>query len=112
MAKIIPIELIKSMSGKICQHTDTHFVTRYGVTYTAKRCNKRSTPYNETELKNQAKFKAAHKAAIARSQDPKYMASDMKEFKAQNKYKTMHGYLTAKAYALITDEGVVDWGDA
>lgn len=109
MARIIPFELIRSMSGKVCGHSDTHFVTKFGQTFTAKRCNKRSTPYNETELKNQAKFKAAHKAAIARSQDPKYMAADMKEFKAQGKYKTMHGYLTAKAYSLVSDEGVVNW---
>ena len=112
MARIIPFELIKSMSGKVCGHSDTHFVTKYGVTYTAKRCNPRSTPYNETELKNQRKFKAAHKAANQRAQDPKYMAEDLKAFKEQGKYKTLHGYLTAKAYALITDEGVVDWGDA
>lgn len=109
MAKIIPFELIKSMSGKVCGHSDTHFVTRYGITYTAKRCNKRSTPYNEEELKRQQKFGAAHKAAITRSQDPTHMAQDLKDFKAQTRYKTMHGYLTAKAYALITDEGVVNW---
>lgn len=109
MAKIIPFELIRSMSGKVCQHSDTHFVTRFGTTYTAKRCNPRTTPYNETELKNQAKFKAAHKAAIARAQDPQHMAADLKAFKEQNKYKTLHGYLTAKAYSLITDEGTVNW---
>ena len=109
MARIIPFELIKSMSGKVCEHSDTHFVTRYGITYTAKRCNKRSTPYNETELKNQKKFGAAHKAAITRGQDPKYMAADMKAFKEQSRYKTLHGYLTAKAYACTDDEGVVNW---
>ena len=109
MAKIIPFELIKSMSGKVCKHSDTHFVTRFGVVYTAKRCNKRSTPYNETELKNQRKFKLAHQAAVARAQDPKYMAEDLKAFKEQAKYKTLHGYLTAKAYSLITDEGTVNW---
>ena len=109
MAKIIPMDLIKSMSGKICQHADTHFVTRYGVTYTAKRCNPRTTPFSEQELKNQKKFKAAHAAAITRAQDPKYMAQDQKAFKEQTKYKTLHGYLTAKAYSLITDEGTVNW---
>ena len=109
MAKIIPMELIRSMSGKICQHADTHFVTRFGVTYTAKRCNPRSTPFTEQELKNQRKFKAARAAAITRSQDPKYMANDMKEFKNQKSYKTLLGYLTGKAYQHTDDEGVVNW---
>ena len=109
MARIIPFELIKSMSGKICEHSDTHFVTRFGVVYTAKRCNKRSTPYIEIELKNQRKFKVAHQEAVARAQDPKYMAEHLKEFNEQAKYKTLHGYLTAKAYSLITDEGTVNW---
>ena len=112
MAKIIPFELIKSMSGKVCGHSDTHFVTKYGVTYTAKRCNPRSTPFSEQELKNQRKFKAARAAAILRSQDPTHMAQDLKDFKAQKNYKTLLGYLTGKAYQHTDDEGVVNWDNA
>ncbi len=109
MARIIPFELIKSMSGKICEHSDTHFVTRFGVVYTAKRCNPRSTPFSEQELKNQKKFKAARAAAIARSQDPQHMANDMKAFKNQKAYKTLLGYLTGIAYQHTSDEGITNW---
>ncbi len=109
MARIIPFELIRSMSGKVCGHSDTHFVTKYGQTFTAKRCTPRSTPFSESELKNQRKFKAARAAAIQRAQDPKYMAEDLKAFKNQKAYKTLLGYLTGIAYQHTTDEGVVNW---
>lgn len=109
MAKVIPMELIRSLSGKVCEHSDTHFVTKYGQTFTAKRCKQRSTPFTESELKNQKKFKGARAAAIARSQAPQHMAEDLKAFKAQKNYKTLLGYLTGKAYQHIDDDGVVNW---
>lgn len=109
MARIIPFELIRSMSGKVCGHSDTHFVTKFGQTFTAKRCNKRSTPFTEQELKNQRKFKAARAAAIQRAQDPQHMAADLKAFKAQKAYKTLLGYLTGIAYQHTDDEGVTNW---
>ena len=31
MAKIIPMILIESMSGKVCGHSDTYFALRNGV---------------------------------------------------------------------------------
>ena len=112
MAKVIPFELIRSMSGKVCEHSDTHFVTKFGQVYTAKRCTPRSTPFSEQELKNQRKFRAARAAAITRSQDPTHMAEDLKAFKNQKAYKTLLGYLTGLAYQHTTDEGVTNWGNA
>ena len=109
MAKVIPMELIRSMSGKVCEHSDTHFVTKFGQVYSANRCTPRSTPFSEQELKNQRKFRAARAAAITRSQDPTHMAEDLKAFKNQKVYKTLLGYLTGKAYQHTTDEGVTNW---
>lgn len=63
MAKIKPMILIESMSGKVCSHSDTYFAVRNGVQYTGTRCNKRRTPFTENELNNQTKFKSAHTAA-------------------------------------------------
>lgn len=41
MAVIRPLETIKSMSNKVCQHSDVYFRTnkRTGKTYTGKLCN-------------------------------------------------------------------------
>lgn len=109
MAKIKPMELIQSMSGKVCGHSDTYFTVRYGQTYTATMCNKRATPYSETEIKQHIRFKAANAAAVKRMQDPTHMAQDQKDFKAQKRYKSLRGYLVAKAFANTDDEGNTTW---
>ena len=41
MAKITPMDLVKSMSGKICGHSDISFARRGETQYTMKRCNER-----------------------------------------------------------------------
>ena len=103
MAKIKPMILIEQMHGKVCSHSDTYFAVRNGVQYTGTRCNKRTTPFSESELKNQQKFKSAHAAALVRMQDPKQHAADLIQFKNQKRYKTLLGYLIAAEYAKITD---------
>lgn len=107
MAKIKPVELIRSMSGRVCGHSATYFTTRHGETYTATVCKKRSTPFNEKEISQHVRFKAANTAAIERMRGEH--AEDMEAFKRQKKYKTLRGWLIARAYACCTDEGVVDW---
>ena len=50
MAKINPMELIKSMSKKVCMHSDVYFRTnkQTGVTYTGKLCNPSDKPDSAT----------------------------------------------------------------
>ena len=103
MAKIKPMILIESMSGKVCSHSDTYFALRNGTQYTGTRCNKRTTPFSENELHNQTKFKIAHASAVARLRDASQQAKDMAAFKKQTKYKTILGYLIAEEYAKLTD---------
>ena len=103
MAKIKPMILIDSMSGKVCSHSDTYFAIRSGTQYTGTRCNKRTTPFSEAELKNQTKFKTAHAAAVTRLRDASQHANDIAAFKQQKKYKTLLGYLIAEEYKKITD---------
>ena len=50
MAKITPMDLIKSMSGKLFEHSDISFAKRGNTQYTMKRCNERTTPFTEKEL--------------------------------------------------------------
>lgn len=101
MAKIKPMILIESMSGKVCSHSDTYFALRNGVQYTGTRCHKRRTPFSEAELKNQTKFKSAHTAAVSRLRDASQQAKDLAAFKTQTKYKTLLGYLIADEYSKI-----------
>lgn len=59
MAKIIPIDIIKGMTGKVCQHSDTYFSMNSvtGVTFTSKLCNPYTGPATAKQLAQQAKFK-------------------------------------------------------
>ena len=100
MAKIIPMDLIGSMSGKICGHSDISFARRGETQYTMKRCNKRSTPYSQEELARQAKFKAvaASTAARVKAADP----ADVTAFQAQKKYKSFRSYIWAQEWASYT----------
>ena len=97
MAKITPMDLVKSMSGKICGHSDISFARRGETQYTMKRCNKRSTPYSQEELARQAKFKAvaASTAARVKAADP----ADVTAFQAQKKYKSFRSYIWAQEWA-------------
>ena len=100
MAKITPMDLVKSMSGKICGHSDISFARRGETQYTMKRCNKRSTPYSQEELARQAKFKAvaASTAARVKAADP----ADVTAFQAQKKYKSFRSYIWAQEWASYT----------
>jgi hypothetical protein len=91
MARITPMDLVKSMSGKICEHSDISFARKGNTQYTMKRCNERTSEPSEAELAVRAKFKAVSAAVTARikANDPE----DVAGFKAQKKYKTMRKYL-------------------
>ena len=100
MAKITPMDLVKSMTGKICQHSNISFAKRGDTQYTMKRCNKRTSEPSSAELANQAKFTAvaASTAARVKLADP----SDVDAFKAQKKYKTFRSYIWAQEWAAYT----------
>ena len=105
MAKIKPMDLVKSMSGKVCEHSDISFAKRGDTQYTVKRCNERDlekNPYSEQELAHQAKFKsvAASTAARVKTNDPE----DVAAFKAQKKYKSFRSYIWAQEWADYTAE--------
>ena len=103
MAKITPMDLVKSMSGKICGHSDISFARRGETQYTMKRCNERdlkTNPYTPEELAHQAKFKAvaASTAARVKAADP----ADVTAFQAQKKYKSFRSYIWAQEWASYT----------
>ena len=100
MAKIIPMDLIGSMSGKICGHSDISFAKKGKTQYTMKRCNPRTTPYTEAELARQEKFAQVRAAMKALSEEQKTeYAAQFK--KSPGKYSTLNGYIFAKEYEKI-----------
>ena len=100
MAKIIPMDLIGSMSGKICGHSDISFAKKGKTQYTMKRCNPRTTPYTEAELARQEKFAQVRAAMKALSEEQK--AEYAAQFKkSPGKYTTLNGYIFAKEYETL-----------
>jgi hypothetical protein len=96
MAKITPMDLVKSMSGKICEHSDISFAQRGNTLYTQKRCNPRTTPYSDAEIERQNKFKTAltNVAALTQEEITAYKTA----FKNQKKYTSLRGYMIAMEY--------------
>ena len=99
MAKYVPIEMVKSYSGKICEHSDVYFAKKGNTLYTGKICNPRTKPFSEQELARQTKFRQAIAAvnALTAEQQTAYAAA----FKNQSKYGTLRGYMFAQEYAKI-----------
>ena len=97
MAKIVPMDLVKSMSGKVCGHSDISFAKKGKTQYTMKRCNPRTTPYTEAELARQEKFAQVRAAmkALSEEQRAEYAAQFKK---SPGKYSTLNGYIFAKEY--------------
>ena len=100
MAKITPMDLVKSMSGKICEHSDISFAKRGKTQYTQKRCNKRTSPFSEAELAHQAKFKAVANSTAARVKAA--APEDLAAFQAQRKYDSFRSYIWALEWAAYT----------
>ena len=100
MAKIIPMDLIGSMSGKVCGHSDISFAKKGKTQYTMKRCNPRTTPFTEAELARQEKFAQVRAAmkALSEEQKAEYAAAFKK---TPGKYSTLNGYIFAKEYEKI-----------
>jgi hypothetical protein len=100
MAKIIPMDLLSSLSGKVCGHSDISFAKKGKTQYTMKRCNPRTTPYTEAELARQEKFAQVRANIKALSEEEKAeYAAQFKKY--PGKYSTLNGYIFAKEYEKI-----------
>lgn len=99
MAKYIPMELLSSLHGKVCGHSDVYFVQRGGTRYTGKICHPRSKPFSSSELALQEKFKQTHQATLTALATPTDRAKYEAAFRNQLKYSTLRGYVFATLYA-------------
>ena len=96
------MDLLSSLSGKVCGHSDISFAKKGKTQYTMKRCNPRTTPYTEAELAHQEKFAQvrANIKALSEEQKAEY-AAQFKKY--PGKYTTLNGYIFAKEYEKIGD---------
>ena len=99
MAKYVPIEMVKSYSGKICEHSDVYFAKKGKTLYTGKICNPRTKPFSAEELARQAKFTQARAAVKALTEEQK--AEYETAFQKQTKYVSLQGYMFAQEYAKL-----------
>ena len=99
MAKFKPIDLIKSLSGKICSHSDTYFQKRARTLCTGKICNPRTKPFSAEELARQEKFTQARAAVNALTEEQKKAYET--DFLNQKKYVSLQGYMFAQEYAKL-----------
>lgn len=100
MAKYVPIEMVKSYSGKICEHSDVYFAKKGNTLYTGKICHPRTKPFSEQELARQTKFRQTIAAVNALPEEQK--ATYATAFKNQSKYGTLRGYMFAQEYARLS----------
>ena len=109
MAKYTPMDLIKSLSGKVCSHSDTYFANRYGTKYTGKICNPYTGEPSADQVKPRTLFATARAnvKALTDSEKSEYAAA-FKSNKAG--YKSLNGYIFAAEFAkakaaYVTPEG-------
>ena len=88
--------MVKSYSGKICEHSDVYFAKKGNTLYTGKICNPRTKPFSAEELARQTKFRQAIAAVKALTNEQK--AEYATAFASQSKYGTLRGYMFAKEY--------------
>ena len=99
MAKYEPIEMVKSYSGKICEHSDVYFAKKGNTLYTGKICNPRTKPFSEQELARQEKFRQARAAVKGLTSEEKTAYAEA--FANQKKYSSLQGYMFAQEYAKL-----------
>ena len=94
MALIRPMELIKSMSKKVCMHSDVYFRTnrQTEVTYSGKVCNPSTKEPSAAQIKAKARFAKVVTAVRTILADPTEKATLKAEFKAQHTYGSLFGY--------------------
>ena len=91
--------MVKSYSGKICEHSDVYFAKKGNTLYTGKICNPRTKPFSEQELARQEKFRQARAAVKGLTSEQKTAYAEA--FANQKKYSSLQGYMFAMEYAKL-----------
>lgn len=92
------MELLSSLHGKVCGHSDMYFAQRGETSYTGKICHPRTSAPGAQEIANRQKFATVIGKVKTALADPTEKAKYSAEFKAQRKYKTLYGYVFSVLY--------------
>ncbi len=107
MAKYRPVDLVKSWSGKICEHSEFYLATRGKTGYSGRICNPRDlsvNPYTEKELQVQQRYKQTVEALKALTSEQIQTYKEQWLAQKKSKYTTLRGYMFAQEYAKLKDE--------
>ena len=97
MSKYVPMDLLKSLHGKVCGHSNVYFAERNGTRYTGKLCHPRTSPASAKETAVRTKSAPVRKAVAALSDQEQ--ASYATAYKKNPRgYKTLTGYMFAEEY--------------
>ena len=118
MAKIKPIELIASMSGKVCQHGDTYFVTnrQTGRVHTGRICYPANQEPSASQMavrerfaqraQNTSAWLASNKPSVAQPKGSELYQKALEAYRAQHKIGSFFGYIAS----IIKEDGTVTIG--
>ena len=90
------MDLLLSLSGKLCGHSDIYFANRKGTLYTGKICNPFTGTPSALQIAQRNKFRTVMQAIAALTQEEEDAYETA--FKRQKKYKTLRGYMFAQEY--------------
>lgn len=105
MSKVVFIDPIDHISGKICSHSDVIFAHRSGSNknYTTRICNPRNLtnkPYSEDEQACKSLFATAAANTKEVMTNATKLATARAQFAANpGKYTTLRGFVFAREYA-------------
>lgn len=92
-----------AFKGKVCKHSKIIFKKVRQTNFTSQICNPRTKPYSEAELTRQDKFRQAAAATKTALADPTSRATYEADFKSQNKYQTLYGFVLAQEYKKLNN---------
>ena len=118
MAKIVPVSIVQSISGKICQHDDIYFATnkQTGKVFAVKICNPSITEPTEKQTAHRKDFGEktkiaaawlkANRPTVSTPQGSETYQLMIRGYKAQRKFGSIMSYIRVH----IDKDGKVTFG--
>lgn len=107
MAKIKPIDTVKSMSGKVCEHSDMYFRSNKQTdkVVTGKICNPSEAEPSEAQIRVQNRFAKLADAARAILADPEQRTKYETAYRKQRRVGSLLGYVIKKIKSQYDENG-------
>ena len=107
MATIKPIDTVKSMSGKVCEHSDIYFRSNKQTdkVVTGKICNPSEAEPSEAQLMVQNRFAKLADAARAILADPEQRTKYETAYRKQRRVGSLLGYVIKKIKSQYDENG-------